>query len=253
MTMLKHKQPVEEFPDEGALIAKEASDLEPVAITRALSFPLAAKNIVIKDEESLVTANNFRNDIRAIKAEVEKYYDPLIDKAEVTRKAAVEGKKSIVDKKDYFWNPLDYADRLAKSKISDYLAEQDRIRLAAEREKRRAEEEARQIADKAADEAYELAKNGDFKTAEKIVDAATEKAEAVLASPPEIPEKIKLDNFRERTQWWAEVIEPSLIPQKDLLPDVWEGSTQQKKFDAMARVMKDQMRIPGVVARSRKI
>ncbi|MEN6492603.1 MAG: hypothetical protein ABFC85_11500 [Rectinema sp.] len=231
-----------EKPFEDAPVAGAGAGVFP----QALAFPATARTIVIKDDQSLVAANDYRNNIRALKAQVDEYYDPLIEKAEVTRKAAVEGKKSIVEKKAYFWDPLDQADRSIKAKISDYNAEVERQRMEALRAQERAREKARQIADEASDKAHSLIKNGELGEVDKVVDQATEKVEAILGAVAPVPEKIKLDGFKEQIRWYAEVMDVEKIPRKYMIPDM-------VMLNKLAVALKHSFDIPGVIAKSRKV
>jgi len=238
---------MDEFPDE--VEVTELSGPLPAEIqTTAVGFPVRARQIVIKDQESLVVANDWRNQIRALKVQVDEAFDPIIDAAHVAHMKSIEQKKK-------FWGPLDQAYRIIKQKISEYQAELERQRLEAARAKERAEAEARRIADEAADKAHELIGKGDIDKAEKVIDTATAKVETILDKAPVIPEAVKLNGFKERTQWYAEVTDLGA-----LIAAVAAGKVNQAVLEAnmpvlnkMASALKDQMNIAGVVARSRKV
>lgn len=245
MPIERRKVQIDEFPEDekGGLVVSSRDGLN-----RALAFPLTARSIVIADEASLFKANEFRNGIRALKKEIDDSFDPQIDQANALHKSLLAEKRKFAD-------PLDMADRIVKPKISDYLAEVERKRLEAARAKERAEAEARKIADDTADEANELINKGAIDEAEAIVDKATAKVENVLAAAPVIPERPKVEGFKERTIWYAEVTDLAA-----LVAAVAAGKVQQAVLEAnmpvlnkMASALHDQLSVPGVVAKSKKV
>ena len=77
---------MDEFPEE-ATVEFEPGPLAPEAQTVALAFPHVARSLIICDREALELANAKRNDIRAMKKQVEDCFDPLIEKAHAAHKA----------------------------------------------------------------------------------------------------------------------------------------------------------------------
>ncbi|MEN6310773.1 MAG: hypothetical protein ABFD80_04465 [Acidobacteriota bacterium] len=213
--------------------------LAPEVRQKALAIPETARSIEIVDTDSLTRANDFKLDIEAMMKKVKETFDGPIEHAHALHKSLIAQKKKYLD-------PLEAAQKIIKPKISDYLAEQDRKRMEAQRTATLAEEQARQIADKASDKAWDLAKKGDFKKANEVVDKATGKVEEVLSGAQPIPEKVTVEGFRERTQWSAEVVDVNQIPREYMIPDM-------PKLNKLAVALKHQFAIPGVVARSKKV
>jgi hypothetical protein len=102
-----------------------------------------AAAIVVRDQDTLTSANDFSIAVKRLRREIEATFDPIIEAAHRAHKVALGKKKKHLD-------PVDAAERMVKGKIGTYLTEQDRIRREAERkaweaeqEKIRAQQEAR--------------------------------------------------------------------------------------------------------------
>lgn len=221
------------FPEERGL-APGTSAIK----SQALAIPVRAREIMVRSQEDLSLANAFLQDIKRLAAKITGTFDPQIAQAHSLHKSLLAQKRKFLD-------PLDEAERILKPKIADYLAEEDRKRLEAERARWRAEEEARRIAEKAVDRAQILDEKGEKTKADEIIEKAYSKANAILSAAPEVPEAPKVDGISLREVWKFEVVNAAAIPREYLVPDM-------TKIGRIVRAIKDQTSIPGIRVWSEK-
>jgi hypothetical protein len=93
-----------------------------------------AAAIVVRDQDTLTSANDFSIAVKRLRREIEETFDPIIESAHRAHKVALGKKKKHLD-------PVDAAERMVKGKIGAYLTEQERIRKEAERRAWEAEQE----------------------------------------------------------------------------------------------------------------
>lgn len=194
-----------------------------------------AKGLKVIDTASYVAAGELWKSIKALRKKVADTFDDIIKAAHLAHKKAVE-KKKMHDE------PLDAAERIVKKAMSDYDAEQERIRQA---EQRRLEEIARKAAEEqalldaiAAEE--EARRNGATK------EEAAKEAEAVIAEPvytapvvlPKATPKLAGGPVFQK-RWDFEVVNESLIPRQYLSVDL-------VKIRQVVTALKDQANIPGI-------
>jgi hypothetical protein len=203
---------------------------------KALSFPVQAKAIIVRDNETLTKANDFLLSVKKMQKEISDAFDPLIKQAHETHKA-------ILDKKKSFEMPLVEAERIIKPQIGSYLTEQERIRREAEEKARREREEA-ELRKKAEEEellkkALEAEAAGKKEKAEQIINQVEELKSVIIET--KVPEKIKLagTGLRKELKWRVKNIGD--IPKEYLIISV-----DRRKIDDMFRLLKKDLSIPGI-------
>lgn len=201
---------------------------------KALSVPDRAKTIRISDSKSYVEAGELLKGIKGLRAKIDETFDPICRKAFEAHKEAVGKKKSIEA-------PLIEAEGLIKSKILEYDAEQERLRLEAQRkldEEIRAKAEEERLA-----EAVHLEEIGEVAEAEAILQEPIEVSTVVL--PKSTP---KIEGQSTRIGYSAEVV--NLL---ELAKGVASGRIPVQAIMAnttflngQAKLMKDAFNYPGV-------
>jgi hypothetical protein len=199
---------------------------------RALTVPEQAKAIIIITNEDYTRAGEILLTIKDIRKEIDATFDPIIKKAHEAHKEAVAQKKKIDA-------PLIEAEGIIKPRISDYLAEQERIRRAEEnrlREIARKEEEERQLM-----EAIAAEQAGETEEAAAIIN------EPVYVAPVVVPKSVpKIQGVSTQKRWTFRVVDPSKVPREYLAVD-------EQKIGAVVRALKDQCKINGVEVYSEDI
>lgn len=201
-----------------------------------------AKALIVVDPASYIAAGELWKAIKALRAKVADTFDDLIKAAHLAHKKAVE-KKKMHDA------PLDAAERMVKRAMSDYDAEQERIRKAEQDRlaaiARKAEEE-RLLAEAAAAEAEARANGATKEEAAQVADAVI--AEPIYVPPIVIPKATpKLSGgpvFQKR--WTFEIVNEALIPRQYL-------SVDEVKIGKIVTAMKEQTNIPGIRAFERRV
>lgn len=206
------------------VIAQEAK-------AEALSIPDRVAEIVVRNQDDLDAANDYLNVVRRRIDYFSNLYDDRIAKAHAMHKGLLADKKGFTD-------PLTRAKEILDRKIADYLYEEDRKRMAVERERQMAEEKVRREAEKASDKAHELIQKGQEAKAEAIIDKATEKIEAVMAAAPAVPEK-PLADYRLTQTWDIEIMNAEIVPREYCQPD-------EVKIRRIVKANFGRMEIPGV-------
>ena len=192
-----------------------------------------AREMLIKDQDSLTVANGFLQGLKAIQKQVDTVFNPIIDAAHKAHKEALKQKKEIEE-------PLNKAESLIKSKIIVYMSEQRRIQQEQEEARRKAEEERKRLEEEALRKAQEAEQGGNDEEAEKILEAAANQ-ENNLKPLPEIQAKVETSGLSMRENWTFEIIDENLIPRNFMIPD-------RVKIGKFVRVMKGKTEIPGVRA-----
>ena len=218
-----------------------------------MSIPDQAKTIVVKDQQSLSTANEFFLTIKALRKKIGDTFDPIIKKANEAHREAINQKKIIEA-------PLLVAEQYLNTQVTAYKREKDRIRD---------EEIERNRLQAIKDEADRRKKDEDgniTKAAELEAAGAVEEAEALIAetieekekpfyitpAPPET-QKVKLEGATVQEYWHAEV-----VSFKELFLAVANGKANLDCLEPnitylneIARRQKNAMAIPGVKAVSK--
>jgi hypothetical protein len=175
-------------------------DMTPELVSSvALTMPERARRMTIRDNVDYSRAAEFLKSVKALRAEVDGAFDPIISKAHEAHREALAQKK-IAEM------PLIEAERVMKGAIAGYLNDMERARRAEE-DARRIKHEA-EIRAQAEEEnlkrAQELADAGDMEGAAEAVDA-----EIVV---PEIPvhvesSVVKVAGISARKSYYAEVVD----------------------------------------------
>ena len=196
--------------------------------SEALTYPAKAKEIKVRDQVSLDTANAFLRGVKGLLGKIADTFDPIIKQAHEAHRQAIEQKKK-------HENPLIQAELIIKTEIGRYLTEQARIRQAAVDKARweAAEAERRRLA--------EMQAAIDAENAGKTEEAEKHFEEAIAIEPPKpvIPEPVKAQGtfLRKDLKW--RVVDPDAVPREYLVLD-------RQKVEAVFRIQREKMAIPGI-------
>jgi hypothetical protein len=189
---------------------------------QALSWPMRAQAFEVADARAYALGWEYLKGIKGLRAEAEKTFRPIIEKAYAAHKEACAQLKKIDQ-------PLEQAERAIKGKLAAYEEEQERLRLAeqarlqAEEDARRAEQERLLLAQAARLQAEEQAR------IDAEIEAQIEQAEAQGATPAEIASMIERAPVAQ-----VPVVElPPPAPPVQVLPAVARptGGTVAKRWD----------------------
>lgn len=218
---------------EGEIVESRASDADTArAIVKVQRL---AKDIVIADQAGLTEANDILVNTKALRQQIDAEFDPGIRQAH-------DHHKHLVEQKRRFTAPLIEAEEVLKPKIRNYLQEQDRVRLEAQRAAELARRKVEVEAYKTSDKAHKLINKGELEKADKVVEAGAAKIEAIQAAVPVIPEKAEAPGTSLRQIWTFEIVDEAKLKAEApefTVPDL-------VKIRGYARAMKDQGKIPGV-------
>jgi hypothetical protein len=201
--------------------------------TRALSWPEEATIFIVASQEHCELVADRLRDIKALRAEIGRTFDP-IDRAQIeARKVTIAQRKKIED-------PLVQAETLFKSKVGAYAAEQQR---KAREVAALAEALAREAREKAEKEARELEAAGE----RELADAVREES-AVASAAPVLPPPVKVAGISIGETWTFEVTDL-----KALVAACASGSAplaflqpNETAIGQMARAVKGTQTYPGV-------
>ena len=198
-----------------------ADDLE----VKALAVVDRANALVIVDDASCQLAADMLTGIRAIRAEIDATFDPVISAAHKAHKEAVAAKK----KHD---EPLVRAEGIIKGRIGTYGEQQEAMRRA---EEARLSAIAKAEAEKRAlEEAAALEAQGDREQAAEVV------REAMAAPPPVVTvEAPKIQGVSTRKAWTYRIVDANAIPREYLMPD-------EKRIRKVVQAMGESCKIAGI-------
>lgn len=216
-------------------------------LEQALTWPDRARAVRIVDLESYRIASGMLLGIKDLRHEVDEGYDKIIRKAFEAHREAVATKKK-------YEAPLLEAERVIKDAIVAFDAEQERARVALERqlqEQARELEEARQLEEAAALETEALA-TGDT----ALLEEARELASAPVAAPavfvPRATPTVAGISLRET--WSAHVTDfqklVAFVAANPSYLNLLQVNTTA--LNQQARSLKASLRIPGVQAMATK-
>jgi uncharacterized membrane protein YqiK len=169
------------------------TDLEP----KALALPDQARALTITDQATCDAAGEFLRGVATLRKEIVEHHAPLKQKA-------FEAHRAICDAEKRLLAPVAEAEAAVKRTMGTYLQEQERKRLEAEAEARRAAEEAaRQQQQAAALEAIDA--GATIEEAEAIVTAP------VFVAPVVAPPAPKPKGISTREIWKAEVTDKRAV------------------------------------------
>jgi hypothetical protein len=205
--------------------------------SRALSLLEQAQGAEINTREDLDYWSGFLKDLKAIQADIDSTFDPVVKSAHAAWKTAVDAKKK-------HSVPVEEAERVVKGRIGGYLqAEDARIR------KERVEAEAvakKQAEDARIAQAEALMKAGRKQEAERALSAP------VMAAVPPPVAAPKVDGISTRQSWRAEVVDVIALVRYVAANPEWVGllKVDQTALNQLARAQKENLKLPGVVART---
>ena len=215
-----------------------------------LPIPDQANMIVVKDQGTLIKANDFFLTIKALRKKIADTFDPIISKAHAAHKEALN-QKAIVEA------PLIVAEKYLNGQVTGYKMEQDRIRAEEEEKNRqeaiRIEAERRQKEeDERLAKAAELEASGAKEEAEALVNEAIEEKEKpieIYIPPPATP-KVELEGATVKTFWHAEVTDLKMLCKAiaNGMAAVNLVEPNMTALNGMARSLKKEMNVPGVKA-----
>lgn len=221
-----------DIPYEEAEVTPEPSDQTTQAIVK---IQKEAKDIIIANQADLTEANNLLVMGKALWQKIDEEFDPGIHQAH-------EHHKYLVEQKRRFTQPLADAAAILKPKIANFIQEQKRQRLEAERAAELARRKAEVEAYQASDKAHELIDNGQIDEADKVIEKSAAKIEAIQAAAPVVPEKVEAPGTSLRQIWTFEILDEERLKREApefTVPDM-------VKIRGYARAMKEQGKIPGV-------
>lgn len=198
------------------------------------TIPVKAQEAVVRDQETLTAANELLLGIKTLQKEVGESWDRVIAKAHEAHKEALAGKRK-------YESPLALAEKLIKDKISAYLLEEKRKREEAAAKAYRAEQERIRLEANALPAAQAAEDRGDREGAERILEDAAAKEQAITKAVPIIPRRPETTGIRTQETWTFRVTDPNLIPREYLTIDM-------VKIGKIVRELKSNTRIPGVQA-----
>lgn len=209
-----------------------------------------AQKMVVKNNDQLLVVSEFLKTIKALRAEVDQTFDPIIAAAHASHKEACNQKRKVEA-------PLVQAEGVVKPLIAAYMAAKERERLEEQRRLQRLADEAAAVEEEKKRVALALA-------AEKAGDV--ERAAEILFTEPEVPvvaAKVvvrdsryvvpKTEGVSISTLWVADVVDFEM-----LVKAVADGKVPMLALQAnmvflgqQARSMKAELNYPGVKATSR--
>ena len=165
---------------------------------RTLTIPQQAKALEIRTSEDAQRASEIYGQIKAMRKEIDAFFDPNIQKAHELHKQTLAQKKKIDA-------PLVEAEQILKPKLLAYNREQER--------------KAAEEASKARLEAYKREEEARSALAAQAVEQGfKQEAERILSQPTPLPPPVisapiqKVEGFKERSVWKFEVMDASLDP-----------------------------------------
>src|SRR3989338_95224 len=202
------------------------------------------KYLVIKTPENYSRAAEFLKVIGDLQDVIKKFFAPMVEKTTESKRAAAAAKKSIDDEFAKYHDPLEIKRDQIKYARRTYIDEQDRI-TKAKRDKAEAEARAEEDAKrkKLETDAKKAEKKGDTDKAEEL----REQAENVFVPAKEIESNVpKIAGIKTPAYWKAEILDYNRIPREQLYATEKQKEAHRSHLNAIARSMKDTLKIEGV-------
>lgn len=180
-----------------ALISKDALAQE------STSWAAKARGLSIVDAESCVNASQLLRGVKALRSEVQKWFEPHIEAAMDTKRKAEAARKALADERDRMEAPLVEAENLIKRALLTWETTQERLRR--EEESRLQAEAQRQaeavtLAAAAAME-REAQQTGNAELLQEAQDVLAQPIEAPVVSVASFTPKVQGITYRD--QWKA--------------------------------------------------
>ncbi len=202
----------------------------------------AARSIEVVDKASADKASELIVAGKKLIKAIKEYFEPM-------KKAADESKRRILETERQELSKIEPIVSELSTKVSRWLADEERRRREAEEAKRRAEMERLRLEaelEAKAREAERIKNESERRLVEdRIIDEVARK-EAELQPVPDIPAPAKAEGVSLRENWTFEIVDESLIPREYLIPD-------EVKIRKVVVALKDKTNIPGVKAINRPI
>jgi hypothetical protein len=202
---------------------------------KALAIRTAAGRLIVKDDETFLSAGLLLKDIKSYDHEVDEICDPGIKRWYDGHRASVADKKKLTE-------PLREAEENIKGKLAEYNQKiQDKI----EQDRRGREKAAQDKAEKERRDAARLAeKAGDKKAAKEILNTPLAPV-PVAPSTMEIP-KVQGVSFRKK--WNAEITDIKALIAAVAVGDAPSSllKIDEVKLRAFASATRGNMNVPGV-------
>jgi hypothetical protein len=232
-------------------------DMNPEEEVKAKTLPIAteAMGIIVRDQTTLIKANQVFLLIDAARKEIKDYFGPIVEKWKETKKSADEGRALTLRKWEKAEEPLVRARMYLDTQIVDYKREQDKKReeeqellrqegIKAEMERRKKEEKERLA------QAVELEAAGATEEAEALIAETIEENQKPVEVyiPPTATEKVELKGMTTVTNWHAECFDKKalfLAIGQGRCPEAY-GDPNMAALNSQATHLKKEMRIPGV-------
>src|SRR3990167_1058060 len=191
----------------------------------ALQISNDARTVVIKNDEQRDKAISIGKMIKSAQDDVEQVFGTPKD-------ASYKLYKAHMDTYNRFMKPLQDAEKALKFKIKEYIDEQDKKRLEAER---KAEEEAEKERQKLLRKADKLEAKGNDWKAEEIREEAESIEPVVVSVSSYSPSGLTAK------RWSFEVTDMSKFPEQYII-----RTADTKALQALADQTKGQLQVPGV-------
>lgn len=210
---------------------------------QALSWPQKADRHAITNATTYTEAAEMLKGIKALREEANGVFDPPIEAAYRSHKAAIEAKRKIE-------TPLAETEKILKAKMGTYIEAEnkrakDEQRKLEEEERRRIEEDRLNLAAHMEREGNEFGDAGLVQEANELISQPI--VPVVAKVQPAVP---KVANISYRTTWSAQLVNlHELVKFVAANPShVGLLSANMPALNAQARSLKGALRIPGVQA-----
>lgn len=178
-----------------------ASDKEKELSIAIADLTGEVNNLVITNQDDYQRAAEFGRAIKQEVAAVKEFFKPLKDAAHKAHAAICEKEKNSL-------KPLERAEKLIKSSMSNYLEEQERVRKEAEE---RARKEAEAAMERKLNEAVALSEQGKVDEADAVLEEA-EIMNSVASSLTYGDDKPKADGVSTKVDYEIVNIDASKVP-----------------------------------------
>lgn len=218
----------------------EVRDTERVT-SQALTWPERARQLAIVDGESYAAAAEMLKAIKALRAEVDATFDPIVSAAFRAHRTAVEQKRRAE-------TPLSEAETITKRAMVAFDDAQERIRR--EEQRRLEEAERRRLEDERLAQAAAMEREGkaygDAALVAEAEDLISQPVVPVIAPPPKATPVVTGQHFT--VTWSAQVIDlRALVAFVAANPSHLALLTpNMTALNAQARSLKEHLAIPGV-------
>lgn len=209
---------------------------------QALTWPERAKGTAVVDAASYSAAGELLKGIKALRAEVDAAFDPIIQANFRAHRTACEQKRQAEA-------PLTEAERIIKSALVKFDDEQERIRRA---EQARLEREARERAEaEALERAAAMEQEGrDFGDASLVEEAHQLIQDQLTAPPPPVATVAKatpkIAGITYREIWKYRVKDATKVPEQYKV-------VNDQAVGGMVRALKGATNIPGIEVYSERV